>query len=344
MTKVCVAVDAMGGDHGTRVVVPAALRVLSEKPDLQLILVGKRSAIEAELTIYGGIKQNRERLLIQEASQVVEMDELPSYALRSKKDSSMRVALNLVHDGQAQACVSAGNTGALMAISRFVLKMLPGIDRPAILFPLPSMQDPVHVLDLGANVDCQADHLFQFAVMGSVLVSAIENKPNPRVGLLNVGKESIKGTEQVKRASQLLSAVPSINYIGYIEGNDIYKGIADIVVCDGFVGNVALKVSEGLAYMMLHYAKQEFTKNWYAKISAVIAKPVLKALFNRFDTNRYNGGSLLGLHGVVIKSHGNASVDAFAEAIRVAVKEVEKNVPATICAAISVKLEDCVVI
>jgi glycerol-3-phosphate acyltransferase PlsX len=246
-----------------------------------------------------------------------------------------------VQEGFASACVSAGNTGALMAISRFVLKMLPGIDRPAILFPLPSMQGSVHVLDLGANVECQADHLVQFAVMGSVLVTAIENKPNPKVGLLNVGKEAIKGTEQVKRAAQLIAAIPGINYVGFIEGNDIYKGTVDVVVCDGFVGNVALKVSEGLAYMVLHYAKQEFTKNWYTKIIAAMAKPALKALFDRFDTNRYNGGSLLGLQGVVIKSHGNATIEAFAEAIRVAIKEVEKNVPATICNTVAVKLEDC---
>jgi glycerol-3-phosphate acyltransferase PlsX len=222
-----------------------------------------------------------------------------------------------------------------------VLKMLPGIDRPAILFPLPSMQGPVHMLDLGANVDCQADHLFQFAVMGSVVVSAIENKPNPKIGLLNVGKESIKGTEQVKRASQLLAALPSINYVGFVEGNDIYKGTVDVVVCDGFVGNVALKVSEGLAHMMLQHAKNEFMKNWYTKFASVVAKPVLKSIFGRFDPNRYNGGSLLGLQGVVIKSHGNASAEAFAEAIRVAVKEVEKNVPATICDTIAVKLEGC---
>lgn len=331
----------MGGDHGPRVIVPAAISALAENPELQLILVGQHLTIEAELARCGDVSRYDGRLSIHNASQVVEMDEQPSYALRGKKDSSMRVAINLLHEGQAQACVSAGNTGALMAIARFVLKMLPGIDRPAILFPLPSMQGSVHVLDLGANVDCHADHLFQFAVMGSVLVAAIENKANPKVGLLNVGKEAIKGTEQVKRAAQLLAAVPSINYVGFVEGNDIYKGTVDIVVCDGFVGNVALKVSEGLAGMMLHYAKLEFTKNWYTKMAALIAKPVLKALFNRFDTNRYNGGSFLGLRGVVIKSHGNATVAAFVEAIRVAVKEVEKNVPATICKAVAVKLEDC---
>ena len=341
MTTVSVAIDAMGGDHGPRVTVPAALALLAEKSDLKLTLVGKQAAIEAEMGLHPGFDQYRGRLDIINATQVVEMDEQPSSALRNKKDSSMRVALNALQQGQVAACVSAGNTGALMAISRFVLKMLPGIDRPAILSPLPSMQGPVHMLDLGANVDCQADHLFQFAVMGSIVVSAIENKPNPKIGLLNVGKESIKGTETVKRAAQLLAAVPSLNYIGYIEGNDIYRGVADVIVCDGFVGNVALKVSEGLAHMILHYAKQEFAKNWYTKITALLAKPVLRQLFNRFDANRYNGGSLLGLQGVVIKSHGNANAAAFAEAIRMAVKEVEKNVPQTISAAVAAKLQDC---
>lgn len=338
----------MGGDHGPRVTVPAALSVLAEQSNLQLILVGKRSVIEAELTQYTNLNKHhtnlnkhQDRLIIRNATQVVDMDEAPSLALRGKKDSSMRVALNLLQEGLVQACVSAGNTGALMATARFVLKMLPGIDRPAILFPLPSLQGPVHMLDLGANVECQADHLFQFAVMGAVVVSAIENKPNPKVGLLNVGKEAIKGTEQVKRASQLLSSVPSINYVGFIEGNDIYKGTVDVVVCDGFVGNVALKVSEGLAYMMLQHVRQELTKNWYTKLAALVAKPMLKSIFGRFDPNRYNGGSLLGLQGVVIKSHGGANTEAFAEAIRVAVKEVEKNVPETICDTVAVKLEGC---
>lgn len=331
----------MGGDHGPRVIVPAALKVLAESSQLHLVLVGIRSAIEAELASYGNTMAYGERLQIRNATQVVEMDEAPSLALRSKKDSSMRVALNLLQEGAVQACISAGNTGALMATARFVLKMLPGIDRPAILFPLPSMQGPVYVLDLGANVDCQADHLFQFAIMGSVAVAAIENQPNPKVGLLNVGKEQIKGTEQVKRASDLLANVANLNYVGFVEGNDIYKGTVDVVVCDGFVGNVALKVSEGLASMMLQHTKDGFRKNWYTKFAAFIAKPVLKSIFSRFDPNHYNGGSLLGLQGVVIKSHGNASIAAFAEAIRVAMKEVEKNVPATIADSIAVKLEGC---
>jgi len=340
LTNICIAVDAMGGDHGPNVVIPATLQVLSENTDLRLILVGKQPLIEAELAATE-ITRDNARLLIKNASQVVDMDELPSYALRGKKDSSMRIALNLMQEGVAQACVSAGNTGALMATARFVLKMLPGVERPAIMFPLPSMQRSVYVLDLGANVECQAVHLFQFAVMGSVSIEAIQNIPSPRVGLLNVGSEAIKGTEQVKKASQLLAATQGINYVGYVEGDDIYKGTVDLIVCDGFVGNVALKASEGLAAMMLYYAKQEFTKNWYAKLLSIFAKPVLKSLFERFNTNHYNGGSLLGLRGVVLKSHGNASINAFATAIRVAIKEVEQNVPEKIRQSVLTKLEDC---
>jgi len=335
----------MGGDQGPQVTVPAALLALAENKLLQLILVGDQSIIEQELAVASATMPNstdaRSRLTIHPTSQVVSMDEAPAYALKSKKDSSMRVAINLIKDGTAQACVSAGNTGALMAIARFVLKMLPGIDRPAIMFPLPSLAGITYVLDLGANVDCSAQHLFQFAVMGSILVNAVDNKDNPSVGLLNIGAEAIKGTEQIKQAALLLSANKNINYFGFVEGNDIYKGTTDIVVCDGFVGNVALKTSEGLAHMMLHLAKQEFTKNWYSKFAAFVARPVLQALFSRFNPNNYNGGSLLGLRGVVIKSHGGATAAAFAAAIHVAVKEVEKQVPTKIRDSIAHKLEGC---
>ena len=340
MNSICVAVDAMGGDYGPRVIVPAALRVLSENKNLRIILVGRRPLIEAELAAYGSTYFG-DRLSIINSSEVVNMDDFPSHALRHKKDSSMRIALNLVQEGVAGACISAGNTGALMAIARFVLKMLPGVDRPAILFPLPSIRGPVHVLDLGANVDCQADHLFQFAVMGSVLITAISNNPQPKVGLLNIGTEAIKGTEVVKRTAQLLSSAHGINYIGYVEGDDIYKGTADVVVCDGFVGNVALKTSEGLAQMMLHYAKSEFDKNWYTRFIYILAKPALSSLFYRLEPNHYNGASLLGLRGVVIKSHGNANKDAFAMAIRVAIKEVERNVPERIQKTVAERLGDC---
>lgn len=338
MSKIRVAIDAMGGDVGPEVTVPAALSIIKELPDLQLILVGDEQKLNQTLS---NLDQDwdRSRLSVQHASQIVGMDESPSLALRGKKDSSMRIALNLVQDGKADACVSAGNTGALMATARFVLKMLPGVDRPAILFPIPSKNGVAHVLDLGANVECQAEHLFQFAVMGSVLVSSIYEKSDPRVGLLNVGAEAIKGTDAVKQAAQMLTQTTGINYIGFVEGDDIYMGDVDVVVCDGFVGNVTLKASEGLAKMILSFAKKEFTKNIYTRVVALFAKPILSNLYRNFDPNRYNGGSLLGLQGVVIKSHGSANVESFAIAIRKAMKEVKMNVPERIRETVSVKLE-----
>ncbi len=316
----------MGGDHGPRVVVPAAVEAIATYPNLQLILVGNRGLLEEQLKSHGGLQNPR--LIIRETSQVVAMSDPPAIALRQKRDSSMRVAINLVKEGVAEACVSAGNTGALMAIARFVLKMLPGVDRPAIIYSLPSMKGHVQVLDLGANVHCEAHDLFQFAVMGSVLATAVDNNPKPTVGLLNVGSEAIKGNIQVKRAAELLKAnTLGLNYIGYVEGDDIYKGTADVVVCDGFVGNVALKASEGLAKMILKIAKEEFTQSWYGKCAALFASPILRSLNKRLDPSRYNGASLLGLRGIVIKSHGNAEHKAFGMAIRVAMLEVEKNVP-----------------
>ncbi len=337
MKTICIAIDAMGGDQGPKVTVPAALKVLAEHPELHLILVGDEPELQQTLK-QQSVNWEPAKLKIHHATQVVTMDELPSHALRGKRDSSMRVALNLVHQGVAQACVSAGNTGALMAIARFVLKMLPGVDRPAILFPIPSEQGVVHMLDLGANVECQAEHLFQFAVMGSVLISATANEPHPKVGLLNIGSEAIKGTEAVKKAAQLLQAAPQINYIGFVEGDGIYQGDVDVVVCDGFVGNVALKASEGVAKMILKLAREEFERNWCTKFAALLCRPILKKLYYRFDPNKYNGGSLLGLQGVVIKSHGGANIEAFAIAIRKAVKEVAMNVPEKICATVAIKL------
>ncbi|EKD70385.1 MAG: hypothetical protein ACD_46C00547G0001 [uncultured bacterium] len=268
-------------------------------------------------------------MTIQHASQTVEMDELPSLALRTKKDSSMRVAVNLVKEGKAQACVSAGNTGALMATARFVLKTLPGIDRPAIISTMPTSNPNknMRMLDLGANVDSSADILMQFAIMGSVLVSAIENIPSPKVYLLNIGEEEIKGNEQVKQTAQLLSATKLINYAGYIEGDAIYAGDADVVVCDGFVGNVALKTTEGVAILIGNLIKQSFMQNWLTKLAGLIAKPVLKKLVKRIDPSRYNGATLIGLQGVVIKSHGGASVNGFAHAIKEAIMNAEKNIP-----------------
>ena len=319
-----IALDSMGGDHGHTVVVPAALSVLGEIKDLKLILVGDRDLLSQELSRVGA--DVSPRLQIHHASQQVEMDELPSAALRGKKDSSMRVAINLVKEGTADACVSAGNTGALMATARFVLKTLPGINRPAIISTLPTMDGHTHMLDLGANVDSSAEALFQFAVMGSVLTQAVDNNPNPTVGLLNIGEEEIKGNECVKEAARLL-ADSNINYVGYVEGDDIFKGAVDVVVCDGFVGNVSLKTTEGVAKMISHYMKQGFTKNIFTRLTALIAMPVLKSLKDKIDPRRYNGASFVGLQGIVVKSHGGADTFAFANAIKEAVIEVDKAVP-----------------
>jgi phosphate acyltransferase len=319
-----IALDAMGGDFGPQVAVPAALSVLAEQPQLRLVLVGDRTALEPYLE--GVDPRLRERLSVRHASQRVEMDELAAQALRLKKDSSMRVAIDLVKDGSADACVSAGNTGALMATARYVLKTLPGIDRPAIITALPSITGHTHMLDLGANVDCKAEHLFQFAVMGSVLATAVDNLERPRVGLLNIGQEDIKGNDQVKEAARLLAA-SNLNYIGFVEGDDIYKGGVDVVVCDGFVGNVALKTSEGLAKMLSHYMKEEFSRGLFARLAGLIALPVLRAFRKKIDPRRYNGASLLGLQGIVIKSHGGADAFAFANAIKIAQLEVSKAVP-----------------
>ncbi len=318
------ALDAMGGDHGPHVVVPAALSVLAEQPDLTLILVGDQDILAKELLVHRA--QTSDRLQIQHASQCVEMHEPPSQALRGKKDSSMRVAIDLVKAGRAQACVSAGNTGALMATARYVLKTLPGIDRPAIISALPTMTGHTHMLDLGANVDSTAEHLFQFAVMGSVLTSAVDNIERPRVGLLNIGEEEIKGNEIVKEAARMLAA-SDIHYVGFVEGDDIYKGSVDVVVCDGFIGNVALKTSEGVAKMISHYMKQEFKRSLFTRSVALVAMPVLKAFRAKIDPRQYNGASLVGLQGIVIKSHGCADVFSFANAIKEAVTEVKKDVP-----------------
>ena len=254
------------------------------------------------------------------------MNESPTSALRNKKDSSMRVAINLVKDGMAHACVSAGNTGALMATGRFVLKMLAGIDRPAICTALPTMKGHTHVLDLGANVDSTAEHLYEFAMMGSVLTSALDNNPSPKVGLLNIGEEEIKGNERVKEAARLL-ADSDLNYIGFVEGDGIYMGAANVVVCDGFVGNVMLKTSEGVAKMIGTFMKQEFRRNPIKKIAGLLAAPALKALKKRIDPRAYNGASLLGLRGIVVKSHGGADNYAFGKAILKARMEAIKNVP-----------------
>lgn len=321
---ITIALDAMGGDYGPSVVVPAALKMLHEDAALKLILVGDESAIESRIRDLA--PGDSSRLVVRHASQQVAMDELPSHALRNKKDSSMRVAINLVKEGAADACVSAGNTGALMAVARFVLKTLPGIDRPAIMTALPSLEGHTHVLDLGANVDLDAEHLVQLAIMGSVLASAVDKVERPRVGLLNIGQEEIKGNEVVKEAAKLLADTP-LNYIGFVEGDDIYKGGVDVVVCDGFVGNVMLKSAEGVANMIAHFLKEGFTSGIYGRIVGALALPVLRRIGGRIDPRRYNGATLLGLQGTVIKSHGSADVLAFANAIKIAQLEVHNAVP-----------------
>lgn len=322
--RVTISIDAMGGDHGPQITVPAAKTVLKRHPEIELILVGLEDVLKAECDSNG--LTGHPRLRIHHASQMVEMTDSPSKVLRGKKDSSMRVSINLVKEGAANACVSAGNTGALMATSRFVLKTLPGIDRPAICTTLPTMTGHIHVLDLGANVDSSADNLLEFAVMGSVLTSAVDNTTNPTIGLLNVGEEEIKGNEVVKEAARLLEA-SGLNYYGFVEGDDIFKGTTDVVVCDGFVGNVMLKTTEGVAKMFSHYLKQEFKRNIFTKLAALISIPVMMGLKARIDPREYNGASLVGLNGIVVKSHGNADAHSFATAIEEAVIEVEKNVP-----------------
>lgn len=320
---VTVAVDAMSGDHGCDVVVPAALRSLDRNPRLGITLVGDRARLETALAAHQ--RSESERLRIHNATEVVDMWESPSKALRNKKDSSMRVALNQVRDGQASACVSAGNTGALMATARFVLKTLAGIDRPAIISSMPSRRGQTLMLDLGANSECTPEQLFQFGVMGSVLASAVHGVDDPRVGLLNIGAEEIKGNPQIQEAGRLLAA-SQLDYIGYVEGDDIYVGDVDVVVCDGFMGNVALKTSEGLGQLIAEFLRAEFSRNLLTRAAAVAAMPVLKAFRNRLDPRNYNGASFLGLQGIVIKSHGDADVVAFQSAIETAVLEVERGV------------------
>ncbi len=315
-----IAVDCMGGDHGPQVTLPACRAFLDHNPEASLILVGLPDAL-------AGFAHPRARIVT--ASEVVTMDDPLEVALRKKKDSSMRVAIQQVKDGAAQAAVSAGNTGALMAISRYLLKTLDGIERPAIAGQIPNaLGGATTVLDLGANVDCTAEHLLQFAVMGSALVSVLKNEPSPSVGLLNIGEEVIKGNEVIKKAGELLrSAAKSgdLNFYGNVEGNDIFKGVVDIVVCDGFVGNVALKTSEGLAGMIGGFLKAEFSRNVFTKFAAIASYSVLTALKNRVDHRRYNGAALLGLRGLVFKSHGSADILAFGNALNRAYDAARNN-------------------
>lgn len=319
-----ISIDVMGGDIGLTATVPAALAVLKEYSRLHIILVGDQAAIESQLK---NCKDTiRHRIIIKHTTQIIEMNEKPALALRGKKDSSMRVAINLVKSGDADACVSAGNTGALMSTARFVLKTLPGIDRPAICSTIPTQTGHTHMLDLGANIDLSAQHLFEFAVMGSVVASAVDNNKSPSIGLLNIGEEEMKGIEQVKEAATIITN-SNLNYYGFVEGDDIFKGVVDVVVADGFVGNISLKTAEGVAKMFSFYMKQEFKRNVLSKLIGFIALPVLNRFKNKVDPRSYNGASFLGLRGIVVKSHGSADIYSFSQAIKVAMKEVEQNVP-----------------
>lgn len=321
---ITIAIDAMGGDHGLSVVIPACIRAVQSNPELNIILVGEQQQIAKHLKKHNASVNHR--IDIVHATEVVGMDELPSHALRNKKDSSMRVAINLVKENKAQACVSAGNTGALMATARFVLKTLPGIDRPAIIAELPTAKGRTRVIDLGANVDSCAEHLFQFAVMGSALIQALDHKVRPKIAVLNIGVEEIKGNDQVKCVAHMLTECELLNYVGYVEGDHFYSGDVDLVVCDGFVGNVALKASEGLANLMISVLKESFHQHWWAKCVGLMARPALMHLKKRMDPARYNGATLLGLNGIVVKSHGGANEIAFQFAIEAAMLQVRNNV------------------
>jgi glycerol-3-phosphate acyltransferase PlsX len=328
-----IALDAMGGDHGPRVTVGSAKLALDEISGLELVLVGDENQLAAEFEKHGLAGNNRIR--IHHASEVVGMDELPVVALKKKKDSSMRVAINLVKDGSVQACVSAGNTGALMATSKFVLKTVRGISRPAICTLLPGINGHTHMLDLGANLECTPENLAEFALMGSVLAQSVEGIENPTIGLLNIGSEEVKGSESIKRASQLI-ADSRLNYFGFVEGDDIYKGTVDVIVTDGFVGNVSLKTGEGLAALVNHVLRSEFKRNWLTKLAAIVTMPVLASIRRRLDPRRYNGASLLGLNGIVVKSHGSADTHSFLNAIKIASIEIDNNVPQRISNAIEI--------
>jgi glycerol-3-phosphate acyltransferase PlsX len=319
-----IAIDAMGGDFGPRNIVQASLACLSATPSLHLTLVGQAPLIQELVARHRGVDHSRLRIV--NASEVINMDERPSQVLRGKPDSSMRVALELVASGSAQACVSAGNTGALMALSRLVLGTLPGIDRPAMVAAIPTRSGYCQLLDLGANVDCAAQNLYQFALMGSVAAEAL-GVVRPRVALLNVGIEQVKGNQQVKLAATLLQAAAGINYIGFVEGDGLYRGEADVVVCDGFVGNAVLKSSEGLASMIAARVDALFRQTLLNRAVGLLARPLLRRLQADLAPARHNGASFLGLQGIVVKSHGSASVQGFQSAIQRALIEVEENLP-----------------
>ncbi len=334
---ITLSIDAMSGDHGLDITVPAAMDILKETRDIHLILVGDVRKIEGRVARLG-LSDDR-RLSIQESSEVVQMTDSPAHALRKKHDSSMRVAINLVREGRADACVSAGNTGALMATARFVLKTVPGIDRPAICARLPRVQGHTYMLDLGANVDSPPQILFQFGLMGSLLVKCLDAKSTPSVGLLNIGVEEIKGNEIIKEAAVLFRD-SRLNYTGFVEADEIYIGNTDLIVCDGFVGNVALKASEGVAQMITDMVKVEFTRNIMVKSTALLAKPVLSRIKQRLDHRRYDGASFLGLKGTVVKSHGGTDRVGFKHAIEVAMGEAKGQLVKQIECALSSSLAE----
>ena len=318
-----ISVDAMGGDFGPSVTIPASLKILKKYENISIVLVGIADEITKILKKKKSL--NHPRITIHNATQIVGMDELPQSALKNKKDSSMRVSINLVKEGVVDACVSAGNTGALMATARFVLRMLPGIDRPAISSELPNANGTTCMLDLGANADCTPEQLLQFGIMGSILTNVLHKKNNPSIGLLSNGSESMKGSEVVKKSAELFRN-SHLNFHGNVEGDDIFKGTTDVVVCDGFTGNISLKTTEGLAQMMANFLTLEFKRNLLTKISALIALPVLKRFKKRLDPRRYNGASFLGLNGVVVKSHGGADEFAFIHALETTISESENDV------------------
>ncbi|MBK8326591.1 MAG: phosphate acyltransferase PlsX [Agitococcus sp.] len=326
---ITLAVDAMGGDFGPRVTIPATLVILKNSPQLSVIFVGQESQIQPHLKNLS--TDISTRISIVHTDEMVTMDDKIAVALRNKRQSSMRLAINLVHEKKADACISAGNTGALMAISRFVLKTHANIDRPAILAPLPTQTGQVYMLDLGANIDSEPQHLMQFASMGDVVARALAGIDKPRIGLLNIGEEEIKGNDLIKQTHQLLK-LSTLNYIGYVEGDGIFKGEADVVICDGFVGNIALKTSEGVAKMMASFIKQEVSRNWFTKLTGAMAYPIWQGLKKKMNPSNYNGASLVGLTGIVIKSHGSADADSFAQAVKVAIKAVEQDIPSLIAA------------
>ncbi|MCL1143018.1 phosphate acyltransferase PlsX [Shewanella gaetbuli] len=326
MTSLTLALDAMGGDHGPLVTVPAALQALKSNPSLKIILIGNQADIDPLISHADSTVLNRiERI---HTTEIVTMGDRPVHALRTRKNSSMRLALEQVRDGKAAACISAGNTGALMAMSKVLLKTLPGIDRPALVSCLPTVSGkPVYLLDLGANVACDSETLFQFAVMGSVLCEAINKNPTPKVALLNVGIEEIKGNDQVQQAGQILQHTEQLNYIGFVEGDEIYTGNVDVIVCDGFVGNITLKTSEGIAKLLVHQLKRGLNSGFFVRFLSKLISPRIQAVLSKMNPDHYNGASLIGLRGIVVKSHGNADEAAYLQAINLAATEAKRRLP-----------------